>query len=40
MNSELKKIKNKKSGADADDVMKSSIEYFDTKLLCLFFDMI
>jgi hypothetical protein len=40
MNSELKKIKNKKSGADADDVVKSSLECFDTKMLYLCLDMI
>jgi hypothetical protein len=39
MNIELKKIKNKKSGADTDDV-KSSLEYFDTNILRLCFDMI
>jgi hypothetical protein len=33
MKSELKRIKNKKSGTDADDVVKSSLEYFDTKIL-------
>ncbi|CAI6353541.1 unnamed protein product [Macrosiphum euphorbiae] len=30
MNSELRKIKNKKSGAGADEIVKSSWEFFDS----------
>lgn len=30
LNSELRKIKNKKSGAGADEIMKSSWEFFDS----------
>jgi hypothetical protein len=40
MNSELKEIKNKKSEADADDVVKSSLENFDTKIFRLCYEMI